>query len=145
VTVVVLDDMPNRGWGGAAALKVTTLKPKFCERWRTDGAGGERSRLTCMLPEWEGSFPTIYERTRSVRSPDATLSPAAESQGRGGATVPYYEPFIGKAELARRIGKSERTVEKWMRRAVMPYYKIGRSVSFKWTEVESALAKYHRL
>ncbi len=59
--------------------------------------------------------------------------------------MPHYEPFIGKAEVARRIGKSERTVEKWMKREVMPYYKIGRSVSLKWTEVESALVKYRHL
>lgn len=50
------------------------------------------------------------------------------------------EPFIGKEEVARRLGKKLRTVDNWMSRQILPYYKIGRSVSFKWSEIERALA-----
>ena len=89
----------------------------------------------------------MEEKTRSARDSEESMTTAAGSHGQAGPTVPHYEPFIGKAEVARRIGKSERTVEKWMKREVMPYYKIGRSVSFKfkWTEVKSALVKYHHM
>jgi excisionase family DNA binding protein len=55
------------------------------------------------------------------------------SQVPGGQVV---EGFINKAELARRLGKKLRTVDNWMRRGLLPYYKIGgRSVSFRWNEV----------
>ena len=55
------------------------------------------------------------------------------------------EPFIGKAEVARRLGKKLRTIDNWMSRRLLPYYKIGRSVSFKWSEIEAALARTCRV
>jgi excisionase family DNA binding protein len=55
------------------------------------------------------------------------------------------EPFIGKHEVARRLNKNLRTVDNWMARRVLPYYKIGRSVSFKWSEIETALAQNFRI
>jgi len=64
----------------------------------------------------------------------------------GTATAqPSPEPFIGKPEVARRLNKNLRTVDNWMSRRILPYYKIGRSVSFKWSEIESALAKHCRV
>ena len=50
------------------------------------------------------------------------------------------EEFIGKEEVARRLGKTLRTVDNWMNRRLLPYYKIGRSVSFRWSECEAHLA-----
>jgi excisionase family DNA binding protein len=47
--------------------------------------------------------------------------------------------FIGKPEVARRLNKTLRTVDNWMKRGLLPYYKIGRSVSFKWSDVEAHL------
>ena len=55
------------------------------------------------------------------------------------ATGPVAEPFIMKPEVARRLNKKVRTVEAWMRQGLLPYYKIGHSVSFKWSEVEQHL------
>jgi excisionase family DNA binding protein len=55
------------------------------------------------------------------------------------ATFVAVEPFITKPEVARRLGKQVRTVDNWMQRGLLPYYKIGRSVSFKWSEVERHL------
>ena len=49
------------------------------------------------------------------------------------------EVFIKKREVARRLQKQVRTVDNWMKRGLLPYYKIGRSVSFKWSEVEEHL------
>ncbi len=50
------------------------------------------------------------------------------------------EGFIDKPEVALRLQRTVRTVDNWMKRRVLPYYKIGRSVSFKWSEIEAHLA-----
>jgi excisionase family DNA binding protein len=46
------------------------------------------------------------------------------------------EPFIGKREVARRLGKTVRTVDNWMRRGILPFYKCGHTVTFRWTDVQ---------
>jgi len=55
------------------------------------------------------------------------------------------EGFIGKTEVARRLNKTIRTVDNWMQRRLLPYYKIGRSVEFKWSDVEAHLAQTCRV
>ena len=60
-------------------------------------------------------------------------------------SAPLPEPFINKEEIARRLGKTLRTVDNWMKRGILPYYKIGRSVEFKWSDVESHLTKTCRV
>ena len=57
----------------------------------------------------------------------------------GAGFAAAFEPFVTKAEVARRLGKRMRTVDNWMQRGLLPYYKIGRSVAFKWSEVEQHL------
>jgi len=55
------------------------------------------------------------------------------------------EGFIGKAEVAKRLNRSLKTVNNWMRRGILPYYKPGRSVLFRWSDVEEHLkANYLR-
>lgn len=55
------------------------------------------------------------------------------------------EEYIVKDEIARRIKKTVRTVENWQRKGLLPYYKVGRSVMFKWSEVEKHLAETCRV
>ena len=55
------------------------------------------------------------------------------------------EPFINTRELAQRVGRKLRTVDEWMRRGFVPYFKIGRTVAFKWSDVESHLAQTCRV
>jgi excisionase family DNA binding protein len=55
------------------------------------------------------------------------------------------EGFIGKTEVARRLNKTIRTVDNWMRRGILPYYKLGRTVAFRWSEVEAHLAAKFRV
>ena len=55
------------------------------------------------------------------------------------------EGYLSKPEIARRLHKTIRTVNNWMKRGLLPYYKIGRSVEFKWNEVESHLARTCRV
>jgi excisionase family DNA binding protein len=59
--------------------------------------------------------------------------------GEPAAALGAFEPYISKIEVARRLGKRTRTIDHWMQRGLLPYYKIGRSVAFKWSEVELQL------
>lgn len=62
-----------------------------------------------------------------------------EQGGKAEAVEPRVEAFINKREVARRLGKTLRTVDNWMLSGLLPYYKMGRSVSFRWSEVERQL------
>ncbi|MDB6034903.1 MAG: Helix-turn-helix domain protein [Verrucomicrobiales bacterium] len=52
-----------------------------------------------------------------------------------------FEPFIGKAEIGKRLGVRPRTVDEWMRLGILPHYKFSQAVRFKWSEVEAHLAE----
>ena len=64
------------------------------------------------------------------------------SETDGGRQVP--EGFIRKREVALRVGKTVRTVDAWMRSGVLPYFKIGRSVLFRWSDVEKHIISNYR-
>ena len=49
------------------------------------------------------------------------------------------EGFITKPTVARRMNKCTRTIDNLMREG-LPFYKVGRSTIFKWTEIEAFLA-----
>lgn len=55
------------------------------------------------------------------------------------------EPYIDKREVSKRLRMQPRTVDAWMRRGLLPYYKLGRVVRFKWSEVEVHLAEQCRV
>ncbi len=55
------------------------------------------------------------------------------------------EVFIGKTEVARRLGKTVRTVDSWMRRGILPYYKPDRCVLFRWQDVEEHIVRNYRV
>ena len=50
------------------------------------------------------------------------------------------EAFINKPEVAKRMQRTVRTIDNLMKRRLIPFYKIGRSVSFRWSEIEAHLA-----
>ena len=55
------------------------------------------------------------------------------------------EGFLTKTQVAVRLNRSVKTVNNWMRRKILPYYKPGRSVLFRWSEVVAHLeANYLR-
>lgn len=64
----------------------------------------------------------------------AEIKPAAAEEG-----------FITKPEVAKRLGKTLRTVDNWMSRGLLPYYKIGRSINFRLSEVQIHLAQTTRV
>lgn len=55
------------------------------------------------------------------------------------------EPFIDKAEVCRRLHMRARTVDTWMKNGRLVYYKMGKLVRFKWSEIEAHLAKTCRV
>lgn len=68
-----------------------------------------------------------------------------ESQTQPDNGKALAEPYINKQELAKRMNKKLRTVDNWMRRGLIPYYKVGRSVLFKWSEVDAHFGRTCRL
>ena len=54
------------------------------------------------------------------------------------------EAFIDKVETSRRLNCGLRTLDSWMKRGLVPYYKVSKRVMFRWSEVVTALqAKCH--
>lgn len=51
----------------------------------------------------------------------------------------YADDFITKQEVAKRLHRSTRFVEKLMRRG-LPFYRIGRCPLFRWDEVKDYFA-----
>ena len=49
------------------------------------------------------------------------------------------EGHVHKEELARLLGRGVRTIEEWMNKKQIPYYKTGKRVSFVYSEVQSAM------
>jgi len=68
-----------------------------------------------------------------------------ETPSQGVPVSAPVEPFIDKAEVGRRLGMRPRTVDDWMQRGLLPFYKLGRSVRFKWSEVEAHLTANYRV
>ena len=67
-----------------------------------------------------------------------------ENAPQGGA-VPGYEPYIGKPECARRLGRTVRSVDTYMALGIVPFYKLGRTVAFKWSEVDEHIKAHYRV
>jgi excisionase family DNA binding protein len=71
-----------------------------------------------------------------------TKKSASERTGSGAQP---FEEFISKAEVGCRLQMRPRTVDDWMKRGLLPYYKVGHAVRFKWSEVEVHLAQTCRV
>jgi excisionase family DNA binding protein len=54
---------------------------------------------------------------------------------------PQEEGFVNKADLAKRLGLKNRTIDNWMNAGFIPYMKIGKTVRFYWPEVKKSLLK----
>ena len=74
--------------------------------------------------------------TSSAKTPQAPAAPTL---------VEAVEPFIKKPEVAKRLGRTVRTVDAMMRRGQIPYYKFGYSVAFRWSEITDHLAQTCRV
>lgn len=61
------------------------------------------------------------------------------------ASKPLPEGFISKKEVARLLNVAVRTVDDWMKIGRIPFYKFGKRVSFKWSEVETTMRNTSRV
>jgi hypothetical protein len=56
-----------------------------------------------------------------------------------------FEPYIGKEDVALRLGRTVRAVEALMSQGLIPYYKFDSKTSFRWSEIQTALAETCRV
>jgi excisionase family DNA binding protein len=52
------------------------------------------------------------------------------------------DEILDKRGTARRLGKSVRTIDAWMKSGRLPYCKVGRSVLFRWGAVLEKLEAF---
>ncbi len=64
---------------------------------------------------------------------------------RQGVNGPGYEGYIDKRECARRLGRTARSVDTYMAKGIVPFYKLGRTVAFKWSEVDEHIRTHYRV
>jgi excisionase family DNA binding protein len=57
---------------------------------------------------------------------------------------PAGTEYVTKREVAKRLGKSPRTIEHWVNQGILPYIKVERSVLFPWADVQEALRGFYR-
>jgi excisionase family DNA binding protein len=61
----------------------------------------------------------------------------------GDATVrPFEHGYLSKAQVCEMLGVTQRTLEGWMHRGHVPYFKIGRWVRFREDDIHQHLQKY---
>ena len=70
---------------------------------------------------------------------------AAVIETRAPLTRQEFEAYLNKQELARRLGKTVRTVDTWMAHGWIPFFKVGRTVAFRWSEVDAYLQTHFRV
>jgi hypothetical protein len=60
------------------------------------------------------------------------LTSTSDTQGQ---LTQSADEILDKLKLARRLDKSVRTIDVWMKGGRLPYIKVGRSVLFRWGAV----------
>ena len=55
---------------------------------------------------------------------------------------PEKQKLVGKREIVRRYSVSERTIQEWMGKGMIPFYKPGYMVRFDPAECDSALNRF---
>ena len=57
--------------------------------------------------------------------------------------IPQSEGYLLKGEVAARLRKQPRTIERWMRDGILPFLKLGKgrraTVLFRWPDIVAAL------
>lgn len=78
---------------------------------------------------------------RKANDTEAEATPAPT--GASGPAAP--EGYIDKHETARRLGRTVRSVDTYMMKGIVPFYKLGRTVAFKWSEVDAHIQAHFRV
>ena len=58
---------------------------------------------------------------------------------------PVFEGYIDKHKCARLLGRTVRSVDTYMALGIIPFYKMGRTVAFKWSEVDAHIKAHCRV
>lgn len=85
----------------------------------------------------ETEVTTRLAREQIMANENQKAGPVREDAG--------VEGYINKPELARRLGKTVRTVDSWMANSWIPFYKVGRTVAFRWSEVDAHIQTHFRV
>ncbi len=84
--------------------------------------------------------PNYMTTTLSNQSPDPN-----QIRNKEQSCPSETEGYITKEEVAKRLKKTVRTIENWQARGIVPFVKAGRSVLFKWADVEGHLQSNFRV
>ena len=90
---------------------------------------------TKVNPKGMSGLEGVGVQGSSQKASETPPKPAAETA----ALQP--QEFLSKHELAQRLKRKVRTVERWQRSGIIPYVKCGHSVLFNWPEVVAHLQK----
>jgi predicted DNA-binding transcriptional regulator AlpA len=60
----------------------------------------------------------------------------------GQSSSQLTDEILDKRETAKRIRKSVRTVDAWMKARKLPYIKVGRAVLFRWSAILERLDSF---
>jgi excisionase family DNA binding protein len=66
----------------------------------------------------------------------------AATTAQGQPSSQSADEILDKPGIARRLNKSVRTVDAWMKAGRLPYIKLGRSVMFRWGAVLEKLEAF---
>ena len=110
-------------------------------------------RILCARPEQVSAIDRILEgplggenvNDASAMESARVKTVAAAIEKPSLPTRPEFECYIDKAELARRLGRAVRSVDTYMADGIVPFYKLGRTVAFKWSEVDAYLQSHYRV
>ena len=67
---------------------------------------------------------------------------------QSGAQLPSgfsADEYLSKRELAERLKKTPRTIESYMAKGILPYFKLNRSILFRWSDVQKHLDEHFRI
>jgi excisionase family DNA binding protein len=77
--------------------------------------------------------------------PEPATPASAQTITEESAPANPAQEYLNKTEVAARLRKTVRTIDNWMARGILPYYKIGRTVSFRWSDVEGHMRENYRV
>ena len=55
------------------------------------------------------------------------------------------EGYMDKHRLAKQLGRTVRSIDTYMAKGIIPFYKLGRTVMFKWSEVDQHIQAHFRV
>lgn len=58
------------------------------------------------------------------------------------ANAVCIDGYLTKDDVIRLLKISKRTLDNWTKRKILPYIRIGRTVRFQWSEVETAFNRF---